>query len=123
MLIVGNLARIIRIVTFDHLSKRSNFIHPYIDFIFILFLDESAVSSLFASVEKKKVHRSDQEIKTMPTKQFLDEMVVPILNKALLKVNKEVRSLLVYFQLERLFNKHVNLGLLTWSKIGKIILT
>jgi len=51
--------------------------------------DESAVSSLFASVEKKKVHRSDQEIKTMPTKQFLDEMVVPILNKALLKVNKE----------------------------------
>merc|ERR1711971_1349596 len=42
--------------------------------------DESAVSSLFASVE---------EIKTMPTKQFLDEMVVPILNKALLKVNKE----------------------------------
>ena len=63
-----------------------------------LFLDESAVSSLFASVEKKKVHRSDQEIKTMPTKQFLDEMVVPILNKALLKVNKEVRSLFVYFQ-------------------------
>ena len=87
LLIVGNLARIIRIVTFDHLSVPILFIC-----ILILFLDESAVSSLFASVEKKKVHRSDQEIKTMPTKQFLDEMVVPILNKALLKVNKEVRS-------------------------------
>ena len=81
--------------------------------ISFLFLDESAVSSLFASVEKKKVHRSDQEIKTMPTKQFLDEMVVPILNKALLKVNKEVRSLFVYFQLKKLFSKHVTLGLLT----------
>ena len=117
------MARKIRIVTFDHLSVPILFIC-----ILILFLDESAVSSLFASVEKKKVHRSDQEIKTMPTKQFLDEMVVPILNKALLKVNKEVRnffdaSFIKYFQLEQLFSKHVNLGLLTWSKIGKIMLT
>jgi hypothetical protein len=57
-------------------------------------LDESAVT--FASVEKKKVNRTEQEIKTMPTKQFLDEMVVPILNKALLKVNKDVRIVYWY---------------------------
>ena len=85
------MSRMIRIVTFERLSIPTLFISILIPF---LFLDESAVS--FASVEKKKVHRSEQEIKTMPTKQFLDEMVVPILNKALLKLNKDVRIVYLY---------------------------
>ena len=49
--------------------------------------DDSGVT--VGSVERKRIVRSEQEIKTMPTKQYLDEMVVPILNKALLKVNKD----------------------------------
>lgn len=41
------------------------------------------------AIEKKKVVRTEEEIKKMTTKQYLDEMIVPVLNKAMLKVNKE----------------------------------
>ena len=49
--------------------------------------DDSGVT--LESIERKRIVRSEQEIKTMSTKQYLDEMVVPYLNKALLKVNKD----------------------------------
>jgi len=38
--------------------------------------------------EKRKVRTLD-EVSNMSTKQYLDEMVIPVLNKGLLAVNKE----------------------------------
>lgn len=48
--------------------------------------------TLEAVKEKKVIIRTEEEVKKMATKQYLDEMVVPILNKALLKINKEVKE-------------------------------
>merc|ERR1711890_90286 len=45
--------------------------------------------TLEAVKERKMTIRTEEEVKKMATKQYLDEMVVPTLNKALLLVNKE----------------------------------
>ena len=42
-------------------------------------------------MKKEKIIRTAEEVKKMTTSQYLDELVVPILNKAMIKVNKEVR--------------------------------
>ena len=41
--------------------------------------------------KEKKIVRTEEEVKKMGTKQYLDELVIPILNKGLLAVNKEAR--------------------------------
>ena len=41
--------------------------------------------------KEKKIVRTEEEVKKMGTKQYLDELVIPTLNKGLLAVNKEAR--------------------------------
>ena len=41
-------------------------------------------------MKEKKIVRTAEEVKKMTATQYLDELVVPILNKALITVNKEV---------------------------------
>ena len=43
------------------------------------------------SLKEKKIVRTAEEVRKMTATQYLDELVVPILNKALITVNKEVR--------------------------------
>ena len=42
------------------------------------------------TMKEKKIVRTAEEVKKMTATQYLDELVVPILNKALITVNKEV---------------------------------
>jgi len=41
------------------------------------------------TLKEKKIVRTAEEVKKMTATQYLDELVVPILNKALITVNKE----------------------------------
>ena len=43
------------------------------------------------TLKEKKIVRTAEEVRKMTATQYLDELVVPILNKALITVNKEVR--------------------------------
>ena len=43
------------------------------------------------TLKEKKIVRTAEEVKKMTATQYLDELVVPILNKALITVNKEVK--------------------------------
>ena len=46
------------------------------------------------TLKEKKIVRTAEEVKKMTATQYLDELVVPILNKALITVNKEVKYFL-----------------------------
>ena len=46
-------------------------------------------------VKEKKIIRTEKEVREMGTKQYLDEMVIPVLNKGLLEVNKSVGNFYV----------------------------
>ena len=46
-------------------------------------------------VKEKKIIRTEKEVREMGTKQYLDELVIPVLNKGLLEVNKSVRNFYV----------------------------
>ena len=55
-------------------------------------------------VKEKKIIRTEKEVREMGTKQYLDELVIPVLNKGLLEVNKSVRNFYVItFVIVRLF--------------------
>ena len=55
--------------------------------------------------EKRKVRTLD-EVSNMSTKQYLDEMVIPVLNKGLLAVNKEVRTYQSLFSIRYIVQKY-----------------
>ena len=46
------------------------------------------------TMKEKKIVRTAEEVKKMTATQYLDELVVPILNKALITVNKEVSDII-----------------------------
>ncbi len=60
--------------------------------VFSLYVENSGVK---LEGIPKRVARTEEEIKNMNARQYLDEMIVPVLNKALLKVNKEVRKITI----------------------------
>jgi hypothetical protein len=60
--------------------------------LLLLFFLAETVSTPTVEIikEKPKIVRTDEEIKAMNTKQYLDEMVVPTLVKGLSFLNKTV---------------------------------
>lgn len=62
-------------------------------------------SVILEKIEKKKIVRTEEEIKKMSTKQYLDELVVPVLNKAMLLANKEVNSKRIFIKDTPIFNQ------------------
>ena len=63
-----------------------------VKFIGYIFTDSGVILEKVG--RNKNIVRTEEEIKKMTTKEYLDELVVPVLNKALLKVNKEVSTLI-----------------------------